>query len=181
MTTLSSAGWVIHDVGLATAIGGTVYELAAMSPALEHSRNTPERDRISIEAAERFSLLKLLSHAGFAVPWIVGRTMRSGSEVSAEARLLTKAKDVLVGVSLVSGLIGLFAVKKARNRIERGPVDVNQGVDRNERPVPLKSTPLATLAVINVVANVGILGITALLAMQASKSVRFAASSRQLP
>ena len=177
MTTLSSAGWVIHDVGLATAIGGTVYELTAMSPALEQSTNVMERNRIAADAARRFSLLKLISHAGFAVPWLIGRTMRSGREVSAQARALTKTKDILVGVSLVSGVIGLLGVKKARDRIEREPIDVNQ----TDRPVVTKSAPLATVAVINMIANVGILGITALLAMQGSKSVRFAASSRKLP
>lgn len=177
MATLSSAGWVIHDVGLATAIGGSLYELAAMSPALEQSTNISERDRISTDAAGRFSFVKLISHVGFAVPWIIGRTMRTGSEVSPQARVLTKTKDILVGVSLVSGLIGLFALKKAQNRLERGNLDV----DQSEHPVPTRSAPLATVAVINMIANVGILGITALLAMQGSQSVRFAASSRQLP
>lgn len=177
MTTLSSAGWVIHDVGLATVIGGTMYELTAMSPALEKSTNVMERDRISADAAQRFSLLKFLSHAGFAVPWIIGRTMRSGREVSGVARTLTKAKDILVGVSLVSGVIGMLGVKKARNRLEREPINVEQ----SERPMPTKSAPLATVAVINMIANVGILGVTALLAMQGSKSVRFAGSSRRLP
>lgn len=177
MTTLSSAGWVIHDVGLATAIGGSLYELAAMSPALEQSTNIAERDRIATDAAGRFSFVKLISHVGFAVPWIIGRTMRTGSEVSPQARVLTKTKDILVGVSLVSGLIGLFAVKKTQKRLERGNLDG----DQSEHPVPTKSAPLATVAVINMVATVGILGITALLAMQGSKSVRFAASSRQLP
>lgn len=177
MTTLSSAGWVIHDVGLATAIGGSLYELAAMSPALEKSTNISERDRISTDAAQRFSFVKVLSHVGFAVPWLIGRTMRTGREVSPHARVLTKSKDILVGVSLVSGLIGFFSVKKARNKIERGSIDVEQ----TEHPVPTKSAPLATIAVINMIANVGILGVTALLAMQGSKSVSFAASSRQLP
>lgn len=80
-------------------------------------------------------------------------------------------------LSLVAGLIGLFAVKKAQSRVERGNLDVEQ----SEHPVPTTSAPLATVAVINMVVNVGILGISALVAMQGSKSVRFAGSSRQLP
>jgi hypothetical protein len=180
MTALSSAAWVVHDVGLAAAIGGPLFEYTAMAPALERSRTLAERDRISIDAANRFSWVKLLSHASFAIPWIFGRTMRSGCEVSARARSLTKVKDILVGVSLFSGLAGLAGLKRARDRVERGEGAAHEMIER-EHPMPTKSPAMATLGIVNVLANVGILGITALLAMQAGKSIRFAASSRRLP
>lgn len=184
MTTLSSAGWVVHDVGLAAAIGGPLFEYAAMAPVLERSLDTTEADRISVDVAQRFSFVKLLSHAAFAVPWIIGRTMRSGREVSAEARVLTTAKDVLVGISLVTGLIGLIGVKRADARVERD-VGAQQGIGgiegQQQHKLPTKQGALGVLGVLNMVANVGILGITALLAMEGSQSVRFAASSRDLP
>src|SRR5579872_1884716 len=34
MSTLSTAAWAAHDVGLATAVGGTLYGRAALEPAL---------------------------------------------------------------------------------------------------------------------------------------------------
>lgn len=176
MTALSSAAWVVHDVGLAAAIGGPLFEYTAMAPALSTASNLAERDRISVAAAQRFSWVKLLAHASFAVPWIVGRTMRSGREVSGEARALTMAKDILVGISLVTGVAGLFGVKRVRNRVEQ------EGARAvGEHPIPTESGALGVVGIVNLVANVGILGITALLAMQGSKSVRFAASSRLLP
>jgi hypothetical protein len=190
MTALSSAGWVVHDVGLAAAIGGPLFEFAAMAPALEQSTMIQERDRISLDAAQRFSWVKLLSHASFAVPWLIGRTMRSGREVSAKAEALTKAKDILVGVSLVSGVIGLLGIRRVRSRIQDGGVvqpmgDMQHGQmqqgEIEEHRIPTKSGGLGFLGMINVLSNIGILGVTALLAMEGSKSVRFSASSRNLP
>ena len=180
MTTLSSAGWVVHDVGLAAAIGGPLFEYTAMTPALEQASILTERDRISVDAAQRFSLVKLASHVSFAVPWIIGRMLRTGDEVSREARALTRAKDVLVGVSLVSGIMGMLAVRRARNQVIAGG-DGTRTHDMTPHTIPTKSGPVATLGIVNMLANVGILGITAILAMQGSKSVRFAASSRDLP
>lgn len=176
---LSSAAWVVHDVGLAAAIGGTMFEQTALTPVLKESANTRDRDRISIEAARRYSLIKLGSHLAFAVPWIIGRTMRSGREVSPEARTMTLAKDVLVGVSLVSGLVGMVMVKGKRDRIERGEID--EGQQARERKPPAASGALGFFGTINLLANVGVLGVTAMLAMQGSKSLRFVKSSRRLP
>jgi hypothetical protein len=177
MTALSSAGWVVHDVGLAAAIGGPLFEMSALAPVLEHS-DVAEADRISVDAAQRYSLIKLASHVAFAVPWFIGRSMRSGREVSAHARMLTKTKDVLIGVSLVSGIIGLISVKRARDRVEQEGGAIVRG--RQPR-VPTKAGAVGALGFINMMANVGILGITALLAMEGTKSVRFSASSRRLP
>ena len=177
MTALTSAAWVVHDVGLAAAIGGPLFEYTAMAPALANASDTSQRDRISVDAAQRFSLIKLVSHASFAVPWIIGRTMRSGREVSATARKLTVAKDVLVGISFVSGLIGLLGVKRVRDRAEQG--ENTQGRTKNQ--LPTKSGGMGAIGMLNMVANAGILGITALLAMEGTKSVCFARSSRRLP
>ncbi|HLL21241.1 MAG TPA: hypothetical protein VK427_03870 [Kofleriaceae bacterium] len=114
--------------------------------------------------------MKLASHAAFAVPWFIGRTMRTGAEVSAEARALTRAKDVLVGVSLVTGIASHVLGRKLGDQIEEG----QQKSRKLERTV-------GVLGSINALVNTGILGITALLAMQGSQSLRFAKSSRKLP
>lgn len=179
MTTLSSAAWVIHDVGLAAAIGGPLFEYTALAPTLERSADARERTQISLDAAQRFSLVKLLGHASFAIPWLVGRTMRSGGEVSATAHALTRAKDILVGISLVSGVLGLIGVRRAAERVEGG--EGAQQARESERSIPTKAGALGVAGVVNMLANVGILGLTALLAMEGNKSVRFSASSRRLP
>src|SRR3954464_16017611 len=104
MATLSSAAWVVHDVGLAASIGGTLFGRAALEPSLDEIQDPAERDRVSADAWKRFSWVNLASPVAFAVPGLLGRTMRSGDEVSGEARALTRVKDVLVGLSVVTGI-----------------------------------------------------------------------------
>ncbi len=175
MTTLSTAGWVVHDVGLATAIGGSLFGRAALEPALDEISNPRERDRVSADAWRRFSWVKLGAHVAFAAPWFIGRTMRSGYEVSARAGALTRAKDIMMGVSLVTGIASHFLGLKLGKRSDRG-----EGPEQNKQSRTLERI-VGTLGSINTLVNVGIVGTTAVLSMEGSKSVKFAASSRKLP
>jgi hypothetical protein len=184
MTTLSSAGWVVHDVGLAASIGGTLFGRAALQPALSEISRAEERDRVSAEAWQRFSWVNLASHLAFAVPWLVGRRMRTGREVSGAARALTLTKDVLVGASLISGVSSVVLGRRLGERARRGlgPAQTRQReIDGEERQSRAYQRAVGVLGIVNLIANVAIAGVTALLAMEGSKSARFAASSRRLP
>jgi hypothetical protein len=63
MATLSSAGWIVHDIGLAATIGGTMFGQLALEPSLDQVKNPRERDHVSEKAWNRFSWVKLASHA----------------------------------------------------------------------------------------------------------------------
>jgi hypothetical protein len=177
VTAISSAAWVVHDLGLATAVGGNIFGQASLEPALREVSSPVERDRVSADAWRRFSWIKLAAHAAFAVPWLVGRNLRTGREVSARARSLTRAKDVLVGLSLITGVVSHLIGMRLAHRIERGEGPEESG---DERARVLERS-VSTLGTVNTLVNAGILGVTTLLAMHASKSMRFALSSRRLP
>ena len=176
MTKLSTTAWVVHDVGLATAIGGSLFGKAALEPALDEVSSPKERDRVSADAWRRFSWVKLAAHVAFAAPWFIGRSMRDGREVSARAGALTRAKDIMMGVSVVTGVASHVLGLKLGKQIDRG-----QGPEQGEKKSRALERIVATLGSINMLANVGILGSTAVRAMEGNKSVRFAASSRKLP
>ena len=57
MSTLSTAAWAAHDVGLATAVGGTLYGRAALEPALHEIADPIERDRVSVSQRLRLMLV----------------------------------------------------------------------------------------------------------------------------
>jgi hypothetical protein len=185
MSTLSTAAWAAHDVGLATAIGGTLYGRAALEPALHEIADPAERDRVATSAWERFSWLSLAAHGVLAATWFVGRSMLSGREVSGTARSLTRVKDGLVVASLVTG-IGTVVLGRMLGQCARrgeGPAQVREagGTARgSERTVALQRA-VGGLGLANLVANIATLGITAALAMEGSRSPRFAARSRFLP
>ena len=185
MPALSSAAWVVHDVGLATMIGGSLFGKVAMHPALREVSNAEERDQVADIAWRRFSWWNLAAHGAVAATWIVGRSMLSGREAGEEARTLTIVKDACVAVSLATGVatVVLGRLLGARTKRHEGPQTVKSGaVDSDEAMKAVKiERAINTIGTINLAANLGALGTTALLAMQSSESARFAATTRKLP
>ncbi len=176
MTTLSSAGWIIHDLGLAASIGGNLFGQAAMETSLHEVSDPEERDRFSATAWNKYSWIKLAGHVAFAAPWFIGRTMLSGNEVSARARALTLAKDVLVGASLVSGIATIAIGRYLSRKSKRG-----EGPDAKGQESKVLEGLVAVSGTVNMLATTGVLGLTSLLAMEGSESLRFAPTSRRLP
>jgi hypothetical protein len=182
MTTLSTAGWIVHDVGLATNIGGTMFGMMALEPSLDEVDDPRERDMVSQQAWNKFSWVKLASHAMFAVPWIIGRTMLSGNEVSARARALTRTKDVLVGTTLITGITSFVIGRMLNRKVERGqnPERARTG-NRGAQEAKRLEKAVSVIGTLNMLASIGVLALTSILAMEGSESVRFAAKSRCLP
>ena len=182
MPMMSTAGWVVHELGLAASIGGSLFGQAALEPALKNVNDPFERDQVSERAWNNFSWINLAGHVAFAAPWLVGRMMLDGSEAGPRARALTLAKDVLVGASLVSG-VACFVIGKILSRKTKrgeGPEPVKAGqADEPESPVLEKV--VSVLGAVNLAATTGVAAVTAVLAMESSESVRFAARSRCLP
>lgn len=183
MGTLSTAAWAAHDVGLATAIGGVLFGRTALAPSLEQISSPAERDRISATAWSRFAWVNLAAHGVMAATWIAGRTMLSGREVSGTARTLTRVKDGLVIGSLLTGVgsnvIGFLLGKQIDKH--RGPAQVKAGtVPEDKRTLALSRTT-AVLGTANLIANIAVLGVTSMLAMEGNKSGRFSLFSRILP
>jgi hypothetical protein len=180
MTALSSAGWIVHDVGLATTIGGGLFGQFALEPSLDEISKPVERDRMSAKAWNRYSWMKLAGHAAFAIPWFIGRGMLSGNEVSKRARALTLAKDVLVGASLVTGVATIAVGRYLSGKSERseGP-DANR--ERGEAEAPMLEKLVGVLGTANTIATVGVLAVTSLLAMEGNQSLRFKPRAKRLP
>ena len=176
MPNLSTAGWIVHDVGLATNIGGSLFGYLALEPGLKQVANNDDRDRASEKAWSRFSFLKLAGHAAFAIPWLVGRSMLNGKEVSARARELTLVKDILVGTALVSGVTSFLIGRALSKKVKEGA-----GPEKNEPESKRLERAVSLVGAINMIATAGIMGVTAALAMEGSESARFAVKSRQLP
>ena len=176
MAKLSSAAWIAHDVGLATAIGGTLFGREALHPALrEGIDDQDDRDRIADLAWRKFSWVNLAAHGAMAATWFAGRALLSGREVNRLSRPLTVAKDALIVGSLATGIASIVLGRALGRRVRR---EATLG-DR-ERTETLRRAVGAT-GLVNLAANVGILGVTAALAMQGAKSPTFPLFSRRLP
>ncbi len=177
MATLSSSAWIAHDLGLATAIGGTLFGRQAFQPSL---RELDNRDRavVSDVAWRRFSWINLAAHGVMAATWAVGRTMLTGSEVSDRSRSLTRVKDMLVIGSLATGIASVLLGRKLGTRMRDSAEMQSKG--RNEAGRGLQRV-VGVLGITNLALNAGIGAVTTALAMEASHSLRFSVRSRRLP
>jgi len=183
MTTLSSAAWMAHDVGLATAIGGAMFGREALQPALGEISDRKEREQVANIAWRRFSWINLAGHAAVAATWFVGRSMLSGRSVSSTARRLTVAKDVLVIASLTTGIASIILGRVLGARVcgERGSEREASASRNDEQGTQRLRTAVNALGMANLAANIGIAGVTTVLSMEASKSLPFSLAARRLP
>jgi hypothetical protein len=196
MAKLSSAAWMAHDVGLATAIGGTMFGREALQPALCEIEDRKERDHVADVAWRRFSWINLAGHVAVAATWFIGRSMMSGRSVSSTARTLTIAKDALVVASLATGITSMILgrVLGARTNGERsegtgtaramggsqGESEAGNGVGNGVGIERLRKA-VSVFGMANLAANIGIAGVTTALSMEASQSLPFSLVSRRLP
>lgn len=178
MTKLSTTSWILHNLGLATSIGGNLFGQGAFQPALEHDvDDEQQRTQISDDVWSRYSWWNLAAHGVVAATWFAGRTMLSGREVSGTSRALTRVKDALVVASVISGVssvvVGkLLAAKAQRARDEER--DHDSAVEGLRKAVK-------TIGAINMVSNVAMGAVTTTLAMEAAKSLPATIVSRMLP
>ena len=50
MATLSSTAWIIHDLGLASTIGGSMFGKIALHPSMHHISDAQQRDELADDA-----------------------------------------------------------------------------------------------------------------------------------
>ena len=185
--TLSTTAWVLHDLGLATSVGGAVFGKAGLRRGLDETPSENGRGEIVQQAWKKFTPINLLSHLAVGATWLVGRSVLSGREIGRSTHRLVIAKDALTGIYLASGLAsvaagyGVSVVRKEGG--DASAASIAEGVgDGNKAELSQKLQRASTvLGTINLVAGAALLGLTAALAMQAGRSTKWSLVSRLLP
>jgi len=178
MSNLSTTAWIVHNLGLATSLGGTMFGQGAFQPALQKDvSDEQKRGQISDDAWSRYSWWNLAAHGLVAATWFAGRTKLSGREISGNARKLTMVKDVLVVASLVSGVSSVIVGKVLGAKAKRQQQD-NRTSDEE---VDGLRAAVKTIGTVNMVTNAAISAVTTALSMEGMKSLPAVAVSRLLP
>ncbi len=180
MTKISTTAWTLHNLGLATSIGGTLFGQRAFQPAL-HDLDQAERARISDEAWTRYSWINLAAHGVVAATWFAGRTLLSGREVDRASRTMTKIKDVLVVTALVTGVTSVILGKMLGKKAQEAGRDGQDASASEQQAITGLRTAVRAVGTANLVTNAAIGAVTTNLSMHAGKSLPFAFVSRFLP
>lgn len=184
MTKLSSAAWVVHNVGLGASFGGNFFGKVASNPKLGELSSAAERGRLLNTVWNRYNVVNVASFAAAAATWFPGRLGLSGKEVDETTRNLVLAKDLLFGAGTLIGGTTIVQGLKLSKEAPDGAVPISTGTTPSAETSEKAATLLRSVNVLgnlNIAVTGGILGITSVLAMKASESTLFSGISRLLP
>lgn len=184
MRTLSTAAWVAHNLGLGACFGGLLFGKTALNPSLDAIDSEADRGKILNTTWNRYNLINVAAFATAAATWFPGRLGLSGQEIDQQTRNLVLVKDLLFALGALTGLASVIQGRALTGQAPEGAVPIESGT------TPAATTPekaSSLLRSVNLLGNLniaitgGILGITSILSMKATKSPRFSALSRFLP
>jgi len=183
--TLSTAAWVAHDLGTAIGVGGGLFGRMALEPSVRHIDDREKRGQVVADAWRRFGAVQLGSFAVMAATWFAGRSRLNGLAAGGgSARGLVVAKDILVGTCVASAVGAAVTGNLMAAQRRKGAIPMNdEGEVAADAPAPARALGRVTDAfgLLNLCAGIGVVGVTAVLAMQAGKSKAWTAVSRFLP
>lgn len=157
-----------HDVGLAAWLGGAMFGKFAHNPSLTRITAHGERGATANAAWNGYNAINAAGLAAAAFGWGTSRlTETADPNLTGTEQTLSHVKDVLMGASLVTGVVS--AVQGAR-LAKQGPDGV---VPMETGTVPAPETPpaaariqrsLGVLGTLNIAAGVGVVAVNAVLA-----------------
>ncbi len=181
---LSSAALVLHNLGLATGFGGTLFGKIALNPAVKVIDRKEERGQVANAAWNGFNIVNAVSVGTAALTWLIGRAKLSGREIDNETRGLVIAKDVLLGATVALGAANIFSGASLAAQAPEGAVPAETGDTPAEETPPRAAALMKAvdiMGIVNLAAMAGVIGITALLNMRAGASSKWSVVARFLP
>ena len=122
-----TAARVVHDLGLAACLGGTLFGKVAFNPSVGVVSSKPERGRIGGTTWNRFNTLNTLSFVLAAATWLYERLDPAGGEMDRRVPGLVRAKDVLFGVTGSAGVAVLVLQILLNRQAPQGAVPLETG------------------------------------------------------
>ncbi len=157
-----------HDVGLAAWLGGAMFGKFAHNPSLTRISAHAERGATANAAWNGYNAINAVGLGAAAFGWSSSRlTETANVNLTSTEQKLSQAKDVLMGASVLSGLLSGVQGARLAKQAPDGAVPVQTGT------VPAPETPpkaariqrsLALLGNVNIAAGVSLVAVNAVLA-----------------
>ena len=104
MAALTSAALAAHELGLAATFGGIVFGQSGLGKAVKVLPNENDRSKVLEESWRTFAVPKAIGVIAAGATWLIGRSIFSGRFMGKGMRRLVLAKDVALGVTVLSGI-----------------------------------------------------------------------------
>lgn len=127
MTKPSATARALHDLGLATWFGGTLFGQVALNPTVSSISDKSERGRVLNEAWFRFNAVNALAMAAAVGAWRLGGIREAEEGLGAGAGGLVGLKDVLLGAALFNSAASGVLGARIANQSSEGDTPVESG------------------------------------------------------
>jgi hypothetical protein len=122
MHTLVKAACAIHNLALATALGGPLFaKLALKGAVLKEIKDEKERGRVLECAITKYNRrLNVPAHLAFAGTWLIERRFILKLHVDEKTHKLVAVKDLLITGAFVTGLANVAAFNMLKRDFPEG-------------------------------------------------------------
>jgi hypothetical protein len=181
MAKLTSAALAAHELGLAATFGGILFGETGLGKAVRVLPDEKDRSRVIDQAWRTYTVPKTIGLITTAATWLIGRSVFGGQFFGRKMRNLIVAKDVALGVTLLSGL-GAQVCGRLLSQEQPFPVDTS---GRPSEGTPERAGSLVRavnlLGYVQLLAAGTALALTSALNIRGQKNSRWGAVARLLP
>jgi hypothetical protein len=160
---VQNATRAIHDVGLASWLGGSMFGKFALNPAVRGIADKAERGKVSNLAWNGYNLINSLGLGAAAAGYAAARgTELNGGRQTATEKVLTRVQDGLMATAVVTGILNGIEGARLYRQAPEGAVPIESGTE------PAPETPAKAAGIqkrLAVLGNVNILTGVALVAI----------------
>ena len=181
MATLTSAALAAHELGLAATFGGIVFGQSGLGKAVKVLPNENDRSKVLEESWRTFAIPKAIGVVTAGATWLIGRSLFSGKYMSKDLRRLVIAKDVALGVTVLTGL-GAQIVGRQLSKEQPFPMKA-EGQPSSQTPAKAASLErtVSAMGFVQMVAAGTALVLTSALNLRGQKNLGWNVVARFLP
>jgi hypothetical protein len=116
----------LHKMGLGINLGGTLFGLVALNPAVRRISDTSERGLVLNEAWTRFQAIGTLAMGVTVATWRLGGLKEAESDIDAT---LAGIKNFLLGGALLTSVAAAMAGRRIARQAPEGATPVESGAE----------------------------------------------------
>ena len=166
MAKLTSAALAAHELGLAATFGGILFGETGLGKSVKVLPDETDRSRVIDQAWRTYAVPKTIGLITTAATWLIGRSVFGGQFFGRKMRNLIVAKDVALGITVVSG-IGAQVCGRMLSNEQPFPVDTN---GRPSEGTPERAASL--IRVVNLLGYVQLVAAGTALALTSALNIR---------
>jgi uncharacterized membrane protein len=167
-TTLANATRVLHDVGLAAWVGGSLFGKFALNPAVATVEKKTDRGKVVNAAWNGYNVINTLSLGAVTAGWLGARVTETRPEnLSDTERALSLAKDGLVAAAVVTGVLNGIQGGRLAKQAPEGAVPIETGLTPAPETPPEAAKIQRSLALfgnLNIITGITLVAVNAVLA-----------------